>query len=281
MGPRIPKLNDKGLKYWKNKGKYGKDVMVYFHDDMDGIFSAVVVKERLLNLGYNIKGFGVLNYQEGWTLTTLDPKMINVVVDFANMPDYKRKDLIDIYIDHHGEFTEEEKEYYKDDPVIKTKTASAYEGICRVIGKPLDRTLLYTIDMVDSAKYDDYNALIQDVATSTRLEPALLHAVIQTESAYNPKARSPKGAVGLMQLMPATARRFGVTDRTDATSNVYGGARYLRHLLNLFNNNLRLALASYNAGENAVKRYGNKIPPYRETKNYVKKVMRLYRAHQN
>ncbi|EDN66158.1 Lytic transglycosylase, catalytic [Beggiatoa sp. PS] len=84
-----------------------------------------------------------------------------------------------------------------------------------------------------------------------------------------------------MQLMPATARRFGVTNRRDATANVYGGARYLRHLLNLFNNNLKLALASYNAGENAVKRYGNKIPPYRETKNYVKKVMRLYKANQN
>jgi hypothetical protein len=130
-------------------------------------------------------------------------------------------------------------------------------------------------------KYDDYNALIQDVATSTRLEPALLHAVIQTESAYNPNAISPKGAVGLMQLMPATAKRFGVTDRTDATSNVYGGARYLRYLLKLFNNNLRLALAGYNAGENAVKRYGNKIPPYRETKNYVKKVMRLYQTHRD
>jgi hypothetical protein len=128
-------------------------------------------------------------------------------------------------------------------------------------------------------KYDDYKTLIQDVATSTRLEPALLHAVIQTESAYNPKAVSPKGAVGLMQLMPATARRFGVKNRRDATANVYGGARYLRYLLKLFNNNLKLALAGYNAGENAVKRYGNKIPPYRETKNYVKKVMRLYKAH--
>jgi len=129
-------------------------------------------------------------------------------------------------------------------------------------------------------KYENYQSLIQDVATDTQLEPALLHAVIQTESAFNPKAVSPKGAVGLMQLMPATARRFGVKDRTNATANVYGGARYLRYLLGLFNNDLKLALASYNAGENAVKRYGNKIPPYRETKGYVKKVMRLYRAYQ-
>jgi len=128
-------------------------------------------------------------------------------------------------------------------------------------------------------KSEDYQSLIQEVAASTSLEPALLHAVIQTESAFNPKAVSPKGAVGLMQLMPATAKRFGVTDRTDATSNVYGGARYLRYLLGMFNNNMKLALAGYNAGENAVKRYGNKIPPYRETKGYVKKVMRLYRAY--
>jgi len=129
-------------------------------------------------------------------------------------------------------------------------------------------------------KFEHYKTLIQDVATSTRLDPALLHAVIETESAYNPNAVSPKGAVGLMQLMPATAKRFGVTDRSDAASNVYGGATYLRHLLELFDNDLKLALASYNAGENAVKRYNNQIPPYRETRNYVKKVMRLYRAYQ-
>ncbi len=130
-------------------------------------------------------------------------------------------------------------------------------------------------------KYSNYGSLIGDVANRTNLEPALLHAVIQTESAFNPKAVSPKGAVGLMQLMPATARRFGVKDRTNAKQNVYGGAKYLSHLIGLFNNNLRLALAAYNAGENAVKRYGNKIPPYKETRNYVKKVLRLYSAYQD
>jgi hypothetical protein len=130
-------------------------------------------------------------------------------------------------------------------------------------------------------KYEHYNPLIEDVATSTQLEPALLHAVIQVESAYNSNAVSPKGAVGLMQLMPATAERFGVTDPTDASSNVYGGARYLRYLLELFNDDLNLALAAYNAGENAVKRYDNEIPPYRETKNYVKKVRKLYHAYRD
>lgn len=125
-----------------------------------------------------------------------------------------------------------------------------------------------------------YKSLIQKVANNTGLEAAFLHAIIQTESAYNPKAVSPKGAVGLMQLMPATAKRFGVKNRTNASSNVYGGARYLQFLLKLFRNNRLLAVAAYNAGENAVKRYGNKIPPYRETRNYVKKVMRLYRTLQ-
>jgi len=125
-----------------------------------------------------------------------------------------------------------------------------------------------------------YKRLIQKVANHTGLEAAFLHAIIQIESAYNPNAISPKGAVGLMQLMPATAKRFGVKNRTNPSSNIYGGARYLRFLLNLFNNNTMLAVAAYNAGENVVKRYGNKIPPYRETRNYVKKVMKLYRSLQ-
>lgn len=130
-------------------------------------------------------------------------------------------------------------------------------------------------------RYRQYRTLVNQVAETMNLEPALLHAVIQTESAYNPYARSPKGAVGLMQLMPGTARRYGVVDRTHASANVHAGARYLRDLLKMFNNNMTLALAGYNAGENAVKRYGYKVPPYRETRNYVKRVLALYRKHQN
>ncbi|MEK7991369.1 MAG: lytic transglycosylase domain-containing protein [Thiotrichaceae bacterium] len=134
----------------------------------------------------------------------------------------------------------------------------------------------YSAYDVMSKKYKKYYSMVNNVADLTGVEAALLHAVIQTESAYNPRAKSPKGAVGLMQLMPGTAKRFGVSDRTNASENIYGGAQYLNFLLDLFNNDLRLALASYNAGENAVKRYGNKIPPYKETKNYVRKVMGLY-----
>lgn len=128
-------------------------------------------------------------------------------------------------------------------------------------------------------KYQQYAPLIKVVAQDARLHPALLHAVVEVESAYNPKAISSSGAVGLMQLMPATAKRYKVEDRTDPTANLRGGARYLRDLLTLFNDNLSLALAAYNAGENAVKRHGNQIPPYRETRNYVRKVKRLYRRY--
>jgi soluble lytic murein transglycosylase-like protein len=128
-------------------------------------------------------------------------------------------------------------------------------------------------------KYFEYASLIEAAALNVGLSPALLHAVVQVESAYNPKARSKKGAVGLMQLMPATAKRYQVSDRTDPVANLNGGAHYLSDLLTLFNNDLSLALAAYNAGENAVKRYGNKIPPYRETINYVKKVMQVYEKY--
>jgi len=128
-------------------------------------------------------------------------------------------------------------------------------------------------------KYSDYAPLIEAAALNAGLSEALLHAVVQVESAYNPKARSKKGALGLMQLMPATAKRYNVHDRTDPMANLNGGAHYLRDLLTLFNDDLSLALAAYNAGENAVIRYGNTIPPYRETINYVKKVKQLYEQY--
>ena len=150
--PRLPKSED----YWIKKGKTGKDVMIYTHDDMDGIFSAIVVKKYLKNAGFNIKGYGVLNYTDGWKNTSLDSKMINVVVDFASMPDKEREDLIDFYVDHHGVYSDEEKEHFKDKPVLKTKTDSAYEGICVQLGYTLNSEILDAIDMIDSAKYTHY-----------------------------------------------------------------------------------------------------------------------------
>jgi soluble lytic murein transglycosylase-like protein len=121
-----------------------------------------------------------------------------------------------------------------------------------------------------------YAPIIAHAASRHQMDPNLLHAVIQTESAYQASAISSAGAVGLMQLMPATARRYGVTDRNDPEQNVNGGTRYLKYLLKLFDSNLSLAVAAYNAGENAVIKYHHSIPPYPETKNYVKQVLALY-----
>jgi soluble lytic murein transglycosylase-like protein len=113
-----------------------------------------------------------------------------------------------------------------------------------------------------------------------RLAPGLIHAVIRAESSYNPAATSPAGAQGLMQLMPGTAARYGVADSFDPVENVRGGAAYLRDLLDMFDQDLRLALAGYNAGEGAVLKHGRQIPPYAETQDYVRKVLDFFRAEQ-
>jgi soluble lytic murein transglycosylase-like protein len=121
-----------------------------------------------------------------------------------------------------------------------------------------------------------FNALIAEAAARHQVDAKLVHAVIQAESAYRPDAISSAGAVGLMQLMPATASQFGVSDITNPEQNINGGTRYLKHLIDLFPNSLHLAIAAYNAGENSVLRYNNSIPPYPETQNYVKQVMAIY-----
>ncbi len=121
-----------------------------------------------------------------------------------------------------------------------------------------------------------YSPTIAEAAKVHRLPPALLHAVITAESAYNPDAVSTAGAVGLMQLMPGTAERYGVRNRRDPTANVSGGTQYLRDLLVMFDDNLVLALAAYNAGENAVINNGRRIPPYKETEVYVQRVLKYY-----
>ncbi len=167
--------------------------------------------------------------------------------------------------------------YYTDEP-----RHSLYKRIIK------SKTFRYSIPNSNSNNYHvkvhafsgankkRFTDLIEQTANRYQVDSKLVHAVIQTESAYNSTAQSPAGAVGLMQLMPETARRFGVSDRNDPDQNVDGGTRYLKHLINLFNPNLDLAVAAYNAGENAVIRYKNSIPPYPETQNYVKQVLALY-----
>lgn len=130
-----------------------------------------------------------------------------------------------------------------------------------------------------AGRREPYGALVAKAAHEHNLDQALLRAVITVESGHNPRAVSSKGAVGLMQLMPDTARRYGVTNLFDPAENIHAGARYLRDLMQKFNDDLSLTLAAYNAGEDAVVRFGNRIPPYRETLLYVPKVMELYRRY--
>lgn len=123
--------------------------------------------------------------------------------------------------------------------------------------------------------------LINEVAAEVKIPRALLHAVIATESRYNSDAVSPRGAIGLMQLMPETALRFGAPDPYDPRDNVIAGARYLKFLLKLFGNDVELVLAAYNAGHGAVMRAGNRIPQYPETMAYVPKVLAYMRCASN
>ncbi|ATE60499.1 lytic transglycosylase domain-containing protein [Thauera sinica] len=118
-------------------------------------------------------------------------------------------------------------------------------------------------------------ARVESIAGEHGVDPALAMAVVEVESAYRPDARSPKGALGLMQLMPATAQRYGVSDPLDPDDNLRGGIRYLRDLLDQFGST-ELALAAYNAGEGAVMRHGYAIPPYAETQAYVPRVLQRY-----
>lgn len=134
--------------------------------------------------------------------------------------------------------------------------------------------LVTTKPKVSSKDIDRY---IHNASLKYQVDEKLVRAVIKTESTYRTKAISKKGAYGLMQLMPATATRFGVNDRTNVKENIYGGVRFLRFLLDTFDGNTKLALAGYNAGEHAVMKHKNKIPPYPETINYVTLVLTEYR----
>ena len=124
-----------------------------------------------------------------------------------------------------------------------------------------------------------FTAFVEEAAKIYQVETALLHAVITAESNYNPNALSPKGAIGLMQLMPGTAKRYGIANPYDPAQNIRGGAQYLKYLLSMFNNDLQLVLAAYNAGENAVAVHGNRLPPYKETMLYVPKVLGYYQKY--
>lgn len=138
--------------------------------------------------------------------------------------------------------------------------------------KPTPKSLLPRI--VDAA----LDATIRAHSQRWNVDESLVRAVIHAESSYNPRAVSPKGAMGLMQLMPTTARRFGVSNAFDPHQNIAGGVQYLAWLLNRYKGDWRLAIAGYNAGEGAVDKYSG-VPPYRETRNYLKKVWLLSQSY--
>ncbi|MBI2817985.1 MAG: lytic transglycosylase domain-containing protein [Acidobacteria bacterium] len=120
-----------------------------------------------------------------------------------------------------------------------------------------------------------WDEMINAAAKRHRIDPALVRAVVQVESNFNPFAVSSRGAKGLMQLIPATARRFGVKNVFDPRANLDGGVRYLRYLMTLFSGDLRLSLAAYNAGENAVDRHSG-VPPFPETQDYLRRISEIY-----
>jgi membrane-bound lytic murein transglycosylase MltF len=120
-----------------------------------------------------------------------------------------------------------------------------------------------------------YNDIVESVAQENRVPAELVHSIIKTESNYNAWAISPKGAMGLMQLMPLTAKQYKVMNVFDPLQNIKGGVKYLVDLIKLYDGDTKHVLAAYNAGQEAIKKYGG-IPPYRETKNYIKKVMAMY-----
>lgn len=122
-----------------------------------------------------------------------------------------------------------------------------------------------------------YHTEVMQAANATAIAPALIHAIIAAESQHKPRALSSKGAAGLMQLMPETAKRFNVENRYNPQENIMAGTMYLSELSKQFNGNLRLTIAAYNAGPGSIKKYGGQIPPYAETQKYVPKVIKLYR----
>jgi soluble lytic murein transglycosylase-like protein len=133
------------------------------------------------------------------------------------------------------------------------------------------------VNDLQSAVPSNFMPFIKEASSTYRIPTELIHAVISVESNYNPNAVSPKGARGLMQLMPATAKRFGSNNANDPRQNILTGSRYLRWLLDFFEEDVELAIAAYNAGETAVVQAGNKIPRFAETQRYVPKVLSIYK----
>ena len=154
---------------------------------------------------------------------------------------------------------------------IQTPSKPATKRLIQLTNMPLNPSLGgFTTGNSDVDNY------IVESGKRNSVDPLLLYSIMHQESSFKPRAMSNKGARGLMQLIPSTASRFGVTNIWDPKQNIEGGARYMRFLLNLFNGDVRLALAGYNAGEGAVMKYGYQVPPYSETREYVRRIGNRY-----
>jgi len=186
---------------------------------------------------------------------------------FSNIPDDPRYRL----------FIEEPQEYQPKSPA--ETCGGRKPGDCKLRFPGSRESLRAALDN-PLLQRRPYHGEVKAAADRFRLDPALIHAVIEAESRYNPKAVSGKGAVGLMQVMPDTGRRYGVRaqELRVPERNIATGAQYLADLLRLFQGDVELALAGYNAGEHAVARYGDEIPPYAETKAYVPRVVGFWKA---
>jgi len=164
------------------------------------------------------------------------------------------------------------------DNVLQSTAKTQFGELLRKNGIRSVDAQLYTnpaVDFKKAATKDQIISMIEDTSNKYGVDSKLIKALVQQESGFNPNAKSKAGAIGLMQLMPSTAKGLGVDDPLDPKQNIEGGVKYVKSLMDRFNGNIILALAAYNAGPNAVKKYDG-VPPYKETQNYVKSILKNY-----
>lgn len=167
------------------------------------------------------------------------------------------------------------------DNVLKSTAQSQFGMLIKNKAAEKVNTSLFTskipsnINITKRASKSEIIGIINEVSNKYDVDPKLIEALVKQESGFNPNAKSKAGALGLMQLMPSTAKGLGVTDPMDVRQNIEGGVKYVKSMLDRFNGNVILALAAYNAGPNAVKRYDG-VPPYKETQNYVRSILANY-----
>lgn len=200
---------------------------------------------------------------------------------------FQALDNVAFTLDNTNEIKTEQPPYFNSDfkKILDTKMGKTPEPLEKV--EPEAQEIIETLESNEkeainlkskldlNAQSADIDEIIETFSNKYDVDSDFIKAIIKQESGFNKNAKSKKGAMGLMQLMPSTAKSLGVTDAFDPYQNVEGGVKHLKGLLNKYDGNMELALSAYNAGSGAVKRYGG-IPPYKETQNYVKSIMSMY-----